>query len=96
MEGSFDSLHIKDDILRGVYSYGFEKPSQIQTQSIPHLISGKDIVAQAQSGTGKTGAFTIGSLSRIDENEKNTQLLILTPTRELADQIYNVIKEISR
>lgn len=96
MEGSFDSLSIKDDILRGIYSYGFEKPSQIQSQSIPHLISGKDIVAQAQSGTGKTGAFTIGSLSRIDEGETSTQLLILTPTRELADQIYNVIKEISR
>ena len=96
MESSFDSLNIKDEILRGVYSYGFEKPSQIQAQSIPHLISGKDIVAQAQSGTGKTGAFTIGSLSRIDEDEKSTQLLLLTPTRELADQIYQVVKEISR
>ena len=96
MESSFDSLNITDEILRGVYSYGFEKPSQIQAQSIPHLISGKDIVAQAQSGTGKTGAFTIGSLSRIDEGETSTQLLILTPTRELADQIYNVIKELSR
>ena len=57
MESSFDSLNIKDEILRGVYSYGFEKPSQIQAQSIHHLISGKDIVAQAQSGTGKTGAL---------------------------------------
>ena len=93
--GTFDDLGISDNILRGVYAYGFEKPSQIQVKAIPHVISGKDVVAQAQSGTGKTGAFSIGALSKVDETKDATQLLILTPTRELADQVYNVVKEIS-
>ena len=92
---NFDELGIQESILRGVYAYGFEKPSQIQVKAIPHLISGKDIVAQAQSGTGKTGAFSIGALSKVDDSLEKTQLLILTPTRELADQVYNVVKEIS-
>jgi superfamily II DNA/RNA helicase len=94
-EYSFDDLGIKDTILRGVYAYGFEKPSQIQGKAIPHVVSGKDVVAQAQSGTGKTGAFSIGALSRVDETKERTQLLILTPTRELAEQVYMVIKDIS-
>ena len=63
---NFDNLNIQDNILRGIYSYGFEKPSSIQARSIPKIIEGKDIIAQAQSGTGKTGAFTIGSLCRVD------------------------------
>ena len=92
---NFDELGIQESILRGVYAYGFEKPSQIQVKAIPHLIAGKDIVAQAQSGTGKTGAFSIGALSKVDDSLEKTQLLILTPTRELADQVYNVVKEIS-
>ena len=79
-ETSFDELGIKEEIVRGVYAYGFEKPSQIQVKAIPHLIKGKDIVAQAQSGTGKTGAFSIGALSKVDDTRDATQLLILTPT----------------
>jgi len=94
-EFNFDELKIKDNILRGVYAYGFEKPSMIQGKSIPKIISGKDIIAQAQSGTGKTGAFTIGSLCRIDDSKKETQVLILVPTRELAEQVYKVVQEIS-
>ena len=65
---NFDELGIQESILRGVYAYGFEKPSQIQVKAIPHLIAGKDIVAQAQSGTGKTGAFSIGALSKVDDS----------------------------
>ena len=95
MSDNFDELGINETILRGVYAYGFEKPSQIQVNAIPHVVSGKDIVAQAQSGTGKTGAFSIGALSRIDDTQDLTQLLVLTPTRELAEQVFNVIKEIS-
>ena len=95
MSDNFDELGINETILRGVYAYGFEKPSQIQVKAIPHVISGKDLVAQAQSGTGKTGAFSIGALSRIDDTQDVTQLLILTPTRELAEQVFNVVKEIS-
>ena len=94
-EFNFDELKINENILRGVYAYGFEKPSMIQGKSIPKIISGKDIIAQAQSGTGKTGAFTIGSLCRIDDSKKETQVLILVPTRELAEQVFKVVQEIS-
>ena len=91
---SFDNLGINEEILRGVYAYGFEKPSVIQMKSITKIIEGRDIIAQAQSGTGKTGAFTIGVLSRIDESKREIQVIILVPTRELADQVYNVVVEI--
>ena len=64
--GSFDDLSINDNILRGVYAYGFEKPSAIQSKAIPKIIEGIDIIAQAQSGTGKTGAFSISLLTNID------------------------------
>lgn len=92
---SFDRLNLKENLLRGVYSYGFEKPSVIQDKAIPVLTSGKDVVAQAQSGTGKTGAFSIGSLNNVDEETKDTQVIILSPTRELADQTYQVIQSLS-
>jgi translation initiation factor 4A len=92
---SFDELNINENILRGVYAHGFEKPSQIQTQSIPIILSGKDVVAQAQSGTGKTGAFSIGNLCRIDESVSKIQSIIIVPTRELADQVFKIIKDLS-
>ena len=92
---SFDELNINDNILRGVYAYGFEKPSAIQNKSIPTIIEGKDVIAQAQSGTGKTGAFSIGMLCRIDPELKRTQSIIILPTHELANQVLSVIKEIS-
>uniref|UniRef100_A0A6C0CDZ8 RNA helicase n=1 Tax=viral metagenome TaxID=1070528 RepID=A0A6C0CDZ8_9ZZZZ len=94
-ELSFDQLGINENLLRGIYGYGFEKPSIIQDKAIPILISGKDMIAQAQSGTGKTGAFSIGSLCRIDTSLKQTQLIVLSPTRELAEQTFNVMKELS-
>ena len=87
---SFDDLELHEDILRGIYSYGFEKPSAIQQRGIKPLIMGRDTIGQAQSGTGKTGAFAIGCLQRIDRNNKNCQALILAPTRELAQQIMSV------
>ena len=94
-ELSFDELGINENLLRGIYGYGFEKPSMIQHKSIPVLTSGKDVIAQAQSGTGKTGAFSIGSLCNVDVSLKNTQVIVLSPTRELADQTFQVMKEIS-
>tara|TARA_B100000900_G_scaffold403042_1_gene409638 strand:- start:800 stop:1942 length:1143 start_codon:yes stop_codon:yes gene_type:complete len=94
-ELSFDNLGIKENLLRGVYSYGFEKPSKIQFKSIPVINERKDIIAQSQSGTGKTGAFTIGSLNLVKEDLNKTQILIVNPTRELAEQTINVIHEIS-
>ena len=89
-----DILNLKQPLLRGIYSYGFEEPSPIQQQAIVPLIRKRDIIAQAQSGTGKTGAFVIGSLQLLDESKKAAQTLILAHTRELARQIYNVIKDI--
>ena len=93
---SFDTLNLKDNLLRGIYSYGFENPSKIQNDSIPALLTGKDIIAQAQSGTGKTGAFLIGALQKLDTSKKETQILILVPTHELVHQIYEVSTELSK
>ena len=92
---SFEDLDINDKLLRGIYSYGFEKPSNIQYKSIPIMNKSRDIIAQSQSGTGKTGAFTIGILNNIDISLKKTQYIIITPTHELAKQILNVIESLS-
>ena len=94
IEYSFEDLNINDNLLRGIYSYGFEKPSNIQYKSLPIFNSGKDMIAQSQSGTGKTGAFSIGVLNNIDTNLKKTQYIILTPTHELAKQIYSVVENL--
>lgn len=91
---NWDDFEIKSDLLRGIYTYGFENPSAIQKKTFPHIKAGKDIIAQAQSGSGKTGAFTIGLLERIDVNDKCVQGLIIAPTHELANQISNVISSI--
>jgi translation initiation factor 4A len=93
-EYSFEDLNINDDLLRGIYSYGFEKPSNIQYKSLPIFNSGKDMIAQSQSGTGKTGAFSVGVLNNIDLTLKKTQYIILTPTHELAKQIYSVVENL--
>ncbi len=89
------NLNLKLDLLRGIYSYGFSQPSPIQQKSIISVIKGHDIIAQAQSGTGKTGAFSIGALQLVDPSINDTQILLLSPTRELAKQSYNVITNIS-
>lgn len=92
---SWDELDVDDAILRGIYSYGYEKPSPIQQKAIRPIIDGRDIIAQAQSGTGKTATFSIGALQRIDLNERSTQVLILSPTRELSMQTSKVVKNLS-
>jgi translation initiation factor 4A len=91
---SWDELDIDPNILRGVYSHGFERPSPIQQKAIVPIIQGKDIIAQAQSGTGKTASFSIGALSLVNLKENSTQVLILSPTRELCQQTASVIKSI--
>jgi superfamily II DNA/RNA helicase len=92
---NFDELeNIDHNILRGIFAYGFEKPSPIQKKAIKPIISGRDIIAQAQSGTGKTAAFSIGALSLIDLNDNNTQVLVLSPTRELTTQTAKVMSSI--
>lgn len=91
---TFDEMGLSDDVLRGVYSFGFEKPSPIQQLAIVPMIKGNDVIAQAQSGTGKTGTFTISILQRINFNELVPQALIIVPTRELAQQIKEVITRV--
>ena len=88
---SWDDFDMKTNVLRGIYSIGFEKPSPIQSKAIKPMMDGKDLLAQAQSGTGKTGAFSIGALNRIDTTENTIQAVILSPTRELSQQSHNVI-----
>mmetsp|Transcript_47790 Transcript_47790/g.83673 ORF Transcript_47790/g.83673 Transcript_47790/m.83673 type:complete len:401 (-) Transcript_47790:131-1333(-) len=91
---TFDSMDLKEDLLRGIYAYGFEKPSAIQQRAIKPTLLGKDVIAQAQSGTGKTATFAIGILQKLDMNIKDCQALVLAPTRELAQQIVKVISSL--
>ncbi|XP_064879551.1 eukaryotic initiation factor 4A-I isoform X2 [Oncorhynchus nerka] len=88
---SFDEMALRETLLRGIYAYGFEKPSAIQQRAILPCIKGYDVIAQAQSGTGKTATFAISILQQIDIELKGTQALVLAPTRELAQQIQKVI-----
>jgi len=92
----FDLMGLNDQLLRGVYSYGFEKPSVIQSRAIKPMMTGRDIIAQAQSGTGKTATFVIGCLNQLDPEKQVSQALLLSPTRELAQQTFRVVKELSR
>jgi translation initiation factor 4A len=89
---SFDDMNLRDDLLRGIYAYGFEKPSAIQQRGIMPILAGHDTIAQAQSGTGKTATFSISVLQSINLSQKCTQALILAPTRELAQQIQKVVR----
>lgn len=88
---TWDEYNIKSELLRGIYAYGFENPSEIQKRAILPIINNRDIFAQAQSGSGKTGTFSIGTLQNIDTKINSTQAIILAPTHELAKQISNVI-----
>jgi len=88
---TFDGMELPDELLRGIYSYGFEKPSAIQQRACKPTMLGKDLIAQAQSGTGKTATFAIGTLAKVDPKQRDCQSLILAPTRELAQQIQKVV-----
>jgi len=88
---NFDDMDLKEELLRGIYAYGFEKPSAIQQRAIVPCIKGMDVIAQAQSGTGKTATFSIAVLQKIDTGLRETQALMLAPTRELAQQIQKVV-----
>lgn len=92
---NWDELELEPNLLRGIYAYGFEKPSPIQSKAIQPVIEGKDVIAQAQSGTGKTATFTIGALQRVNVSEQTTQVLILSPTRELSSQTAKVVSNLS-
>jgi len=91
---SFEDMKINDCILRGIYAYGWEKPSLIQSEGIPLILSERDVIIQAQSGLGKTGTFAISTLQIIDPDTPSIQGVIILNTRELADQVFNVIRTI--
>jgi len=88
---TFDGMGLREDLIRGIYAFGFEKPSAIQQRSVRPIVKGRDVIAQAQSGTGKTATFSISILQSLDTQLRETQALVLSPTRELAQQIQKVI-----
>ncbi len=92
----FDELEINSKLMRGIIDMGFEEASPIQERAIPAILSGKDIVGQAQTGTGKTAAFAIPVLEKIDVSVKKPQAIILCPTRELAIQVAEEIRKLSK
>jgi len=91
---TFDEMNLKPDLLKGVYAYGFEKPSAIQQRAIKPIMIGRDVIAQSQSGTGKTAVFAISSLQLLDAKVKDVQVLVVSPTRELAEQSQRVIQSL--
>jgi translation initiation factor 4A len=93
---NWDDLELNEDVTRGIYAYGFEHPTPIQGRAIKPLVAGRDLIGQAQSGTGKTGSFTIGTLQSIDTSKKTTQALILSPTQTLAQQTAKVVTALSQ
>ena len=91
---SFDEMNLKPDLLKGIYAYGFEKPSAIQQRAIRPIIRGRDVIAQSQSGTGKTAVFSIAALQLLQDSSRETQVLVLSPTRELAEQTQRVMQSL--
>ena len=92
----FEDYCLKRDLLMGIYEKGWEKPSPIQEHSIPIALTGRDVLARAKNGTGKTGAYTIPILERIDPTKNVIQAVILVPTRELALQTSSICMEVSK
>lgn len=92
----FKELNIGDNVLSAIYTMGYEEPSPIQKETIPLILSGRDVIGQARSGSGKTAAFSIPLVEMTDLADRNVQVLILTPTRELAEQVAREIANIGR
>jgi translation initiation factor 4A len=91
---TWEDFNIKPELMRGIFAYGYEAPSEIQKKAIPHMILKNDMIGQAQSGTGKTATFGISTLQLIDVTQKTTQALIVSPTHELAKQTATVISKL--
>ena len=92
----FEDLHLSKEMYQAIADMGFEEPTTIQNRSIPYLLDGKDVIGQAQTGTGKTAAFGIATLERVDPKNKKLQAVILCPTRELAIQVSEELKNLSK
>lgn len=91
---SFDAMSLKENLLRGLYQYGFEKPSAIQQRALMPFINERDVIAQAQSGTGKSSMIAISLCQLVDTKQREIQALVLSPTRELASQTAQLISAI--
>jgi ATP-dependent RNA helicase DeaD len=89
----FDDLSLSDNVMKAVKKVGYETPSPIQAEIIPHVLEGRDVIGQAQTGTGKTAAFALPLLSKIDLKQKSPQVLVLAPTRELAIQVSEAFQQ---
>jgi translation initiation factor 4A len=98
LHNTFDTLNLSNELLKGVYIYGFTQPSNIQIKGIQSIGTGKDCILQSQSGTGKTATYLLGILNRLDILGKKTlnTSVIITPTRELANQVYNVAVNLNK
>ena len=93
---SFDDLGLSSAVLQSVKESGYEQPSPIQEASIPPILAGKDVLGQAQTGTGKTAAFALPILSNLNMQVNHVQVLVLTPTRELAIQVAEAFQSYAR
>lgn len=93
---NFDSLNLNQNLLKGVYLHGFTQPSKIQIKGIGSINTGKDCILQSQSGTGKTATYLLGVLNKLELTEKACQGIIITPTRELAAQVFEVANNLSK
>lgn len=92
----FEDYYLKRELLMGIFEKGFERPSPIQEEAIPIILAGKDVLARAKNGTGKTGSFIIPCLEKIDSSKNDIQCVMLVPTRELALQTSAICKEIGK
>ena len=92
----FEDLKLSKELLKAINDMGFEEATPIQAQTIPNILEGKDLIGQAQTGTGKTAAFGLPILDMINPGDKKLQAVILCPTRELAIQVAEEIKELSK
>ena len=92
----FEELELQAPLLRAVTEMGFEEMTPIQAQAIPAVMEGGDVIGQAQTGTGKTAAFGIPILQKVDTSRKSTQVLVLSPTRELAIQVAEEIRNLGK
>lgn len=96
LHSEFESLGLKEDLLRGIFAYGFSTPSEIQRDAIPSISAGESAVVQSKNGTGKTATFLLGLLQRVNPQKKGVQAIVISPTRDLAIQTYNVFTGLSQ
>jgi ATP-dependent RNA helicase DDX6/DHH1 len=92
----FEDYYLKRELLMGIFEKGFERPSPIQEEAIPVILAGRNVLARAKNGTGKTAAFIIPSLEKVDASQNCIQVLMLVPTRELALQTSAIVKEVGK